>query len=82
MESGLPQLRQVRPIRRRSAVLAAQTRAMATIGRGRAPDEATAEYLHRYFEPTARAIDGLEQALAGLGLLDQALALDLRKPQD
>ena len=47
-----------------------------------APDEATAEYLHRYFEPTARAIDGLEQALAGLGLLDQALALDLRKPQD
>ena len=55
---------------------------MATIGRGRAPDEATAEYLHRYFEPTARAIDGLEQALAGLGLLDQALALDLRKPQD
>jgi hypothetical protein len=32
--------------------------------------------------PTARAIDGLEKALAGLGLLDQALALDLRKPQD
>ena len=31
---------------------------------------------------TARAIDGLERALAGLGLLDQALALDLRKPQD
>ena len=47
-----------------------------------APDDATAEYLHRYFEPTARAIDGLERALAGLGLLDQALALDLRKPQD
>jgi integrase len=47
-----------------------------------APDEATADYLHRYFEPTARAIDGLERALAGLGLLDQALALDLRKPQD
>jgi integrase len=47
-----------------------------------APDDATAEYLHRYFEPTARAIDGLEGALAGLGLLDQALALDLRKPQD
>lgn len=34
------------------------------------------------FEPTARAIDGLERALAGLGLLDDALALDLRKPQD
>jgi hypothetical protein len=32
--------------------------------------------------PTARAIDGLESALARLGLLDQALALDLRKPQD
>ena len=47
-----------------------------------APDGATADYLHRYFDPTARAIDGLEKALAGLGLLDQALAVDLRKPQD
>jgi integrase len=47
-----------------------------------APDDATADYLHDYFEPTARAIDGLEKALAGLGLLDQALELDLRKPQD
>ncbi|WP_406491876.1 hypothetical protein OG936_01180 [Streptomyces sp. NBC_00846] len=47
-----------------------------------APDDATADYLHRYFQPTARAIDGLEKALAGLGLLDDALALDLRKPQD
>jgi integrase len=47
-----------------------------------APDDTTAEYLHRHFEPTARAIDGLERALAGLGLLEQALALDLRKPQD
>jgi len=47
-----------------------------------APDDATAAYLHNYFAPTARAIDGLERALAGLGLLDQALALDLRKPQD
>ncbi len=47
-----------------------------------APDDATATYLHQYFEPTARAIDGLESALAGLGLLDDALALDLRKPQD
>jgi integrase len=37
-----------------------------------APDDATASYLHDYFEPTARAID----------LLDDALALDLRKPQD
>jgi hypothetical protein len=47
-----------------------------------APDDATADYLHGYFEPTAHAIDGLEKALAGLGLLDQALAVDLRKPQD
>jgi hypothetical protein len=47
-----------------------------------APDDATADYLHGYFEPTARAIDGLEKALAGLGLLDDALALDMRKPQD
>ncbi|MGW0896504.1 hypothetical protein ACWD0G_05810 [Streptomyces goshikiensis] len=47
-----------------------------------APDDTTADYLHRYFESTARAIDGLERALAGLDLLDDALALDLRKPQD
>jgi hypothetical protein len=47
-----------------------------------APDDATADYLHAYFEPTARAIDGLEKALSGLGLLDDALALDMRKPQD
>lgn len=47
-----------------------------------APDDATADYLHQHFEPTARAIDGLEKALAGLGLLEDALALDLRKPQD
>jgi hypothetical protein len=32
--------------------------------------------------PTAAAIDGLEAALAGLGLLDDALAVDLRRPQD
>ncbi|MFJ3310421.1 hypothetical protein ACIPSA_47095 [Streptomyces sp. NPDC086549] len=47
-----------------------------------APDDATADYLHRYFEPTARAIDGPEKALAGLGLLDDAFALDLCKPKD
>lgn len=29
-----------------------------------------------------RAIDGLEQALAAIGLLDEALALDVRRPQD
>jgi integrase len=48
----------------------------------RAPDDATAAYLHEVFAPTAAAIDGLEAALAGLGLLDDALALDLRRPQD
>jgi integrase len=48
----------------------------------RAPDDATADYLHQVFEPTARAIEGLEKALAGLGLLNQALAVDLRRPQD
>ena len=48
----------------------------------RAPDDATAAYLHKVFAPTAAAIDGLEAALAGLGLLDDALALDLRRPQD
>jgi len=48
----------------------------------RAPGNATAAYLHDAFAPTAAAIDGLEAALAGLGLLDDALALDLRRPQD
>jgi site-specific recombinase XerD len=48
----------------------------------RAPDNATADYLHEVFAPTAGAIDGLEKALAGLGLLDDALAMDLRRPQD
>lgn len=48
----------------------------------RAPDDATADYLHKLFEPTARAIDGLERALAGMGLLEEALSLDLRRPQD
>jgi integrase len=48
----------------------------------RAPDDATADYLHKVFEPTARAIEGLEKALAGLGLLHEALDLDLRRPQN
>ncbi|MFE2075704.1 tyrosine-type recombinase/integrase [Streptomyces misionensis] len=48
----------------------------------RAPDGATADYLHQIFEPTARAIDGLEKALSAVGLLDEALAIDLRRPQD
>lgn len=48
----------------------------------RAPDDTTADYLHQVFEPTARAIDGLEKALAGIGLLEEALNHDLRRPQD
>ena len=52
-----------------------------TVAEG-APDSATAEYLHKIFEPTARAIEGLEKALTAVGLLEDALALDLRRPQD
>ncbi len=52
-----------------------------TVAEG-APDSKTADYLHDLFEPTARAIDGLERALEAVGLLDEALALDLRRPQD
>ncbi len=48
----------------------------------RAPDDATADYLHKVFEPTARAITGLERALSSVGLLEEALTLDLRRPQD
>jgi integrase len=48
----------------------------------RAPDDATRDYLHQVFEPTARAIAGLERALEAVGLLDEALNLDLRRPQD
>lgn len=48
----------------------------------RAPTDEMADWLHQQFEPTAKAIDGLERALAGLNLLQDALALDLRRPQD
>ncbi|MEU0578107.1 tyrosine-type recombinase/integrase [Streptomyces griseoincarnatus] len=48
----------------------------------RAPTPEIADYFHDLFEPTARAIDGLEKALAAVGLLDEALELDLRRPQD
>ncbi|MET7906175.1 hypothetical protein ABZS86_33835 [Streptomyces sp. NPDC005355] len=36
----------------------------------------------RSSSPRARAIDGLEKALSAVGLLDEALAIDLRRPQD
>ncbi|WP_330347484.1 tyrosine-type recombinase/integrase [Streptomyces sp. NBC_00582] len=52
-----------------------------TVAEG-ADDPKVADYLHDFFEPTARAIDGLEKALAAVGLLDEALTLDLRRPQD
>ncbi|MEU9169807.1 hypothetical protein AB0D34_18700 [Streptomyces sp. NPDC048420] len=48
----------------------------------RTGSRATADYLHRVFEPTARAIAGLEQALVGMGLLEEARSLDLRRPKD
>ncbi|GAA4729968.1 site-specific integrase [Phytohabitans rumicis] len=48
----------------------------------RAPTDEMADWLHQQFEPIDRAIAGLERALAGLGLLDDALGLDLRRPQD
>ncbi|MFC4517607.1 hypothetical protein [Streptomyces ehimensis] len=48
----------------------------------RAPDDATRDYLHEFFEPSARAIVGLEKALAAVGLLEEALSLDLRRPWD
>ncbi|WP_331755818.1 hypothetical protein [Streptomyces sp. NBC_01643] len=52
-----------------------------TVAEG-APEPATRDYLHDLFEPTARAIVGLEKALEAVGLLEEALALDLRRPQD
>lgn len=48
----------------------------------RAPDSAITNFLHDVFEPTARAIDGLEKALAAVGLIEEARELDLRRPQD
>ena len=47
-----------------------------------APTQEAVDYLHGLFEPTSHAIAGLETALQALGLLDQALALDIRAPQD
>ncbi|MBK5991732.1 tyrosine-type recombinase/integrase [Streptomyces sp. MBT58] len=51
------------------------------LAEGSTHDE-TRDYMHKLFEPTARAIDGLERALAAVGLLEEALQLDLRRPQD
>ncbi|MFJ3531436.1 MULTISPECIES: hypothetical protein [unclassified Streptomyces] len=46
-----------------------------------APTSVAADYLNDLVDPTARANDGLEGALAAVGLLDEALSLDLRRPQ-
>jgi hypothetical protein len=60
----------------RPAVLAAQTRAN---GDSNWTEGATDDYVYRHFEPRhGRA----REELAGLGLLDQALALDLCKPPE
>ena len=64
MESGLPQLRQVRTSGADLLYWRRKSEQWQQLAEG-APDAATAEYLHRYFEPTARAIDGLEQARPG-----------------
>jgi hypothetical protein len=48
----------------------------------RAPTDEMADWLHQQFAPTAGAIAGPERALTGVGLLDDALALHLRRPQD
>ncbi|MFJ8390339.1 tyrosine-type recombinase/integrase [Streptomyces sp. NPDC094438] len=80
LESGLPQLRQVRPVGA-DLLYWRRKREQSRLLADSAPDDATADYLTRYFEPTARTIDSLEKALAGFGLLNDALALDLRKPQ-
>ncbi|WP_328835022.1 hypothetical protein [Streptomyces europaeiscabiei] len=63
-------------------LLAPQARTMAHARRTRARQCATADYLHEVFELAARAITGLERALEAVGLLDEAQALDLRRPQD
>lgn len=45
-----------------------------------APDEATRDYIYGLFEKSSKAIEGLEKALATLGLLDEAKEVDLRNP--
>jgi hypothetical protein len=50
VEAGLPQLRQVRAVRRRSFVLARKREQWYSLAE-RAPDEATAAWLHQVFAP-------------------------------
>ncbi len=82
LEPRLPQLRQVRPSPApTSSIGSASSSSGAWSPKGllrpRLPTTATT-----FSEPTARAIDGLERALGAVGLLDEALSLDLRRPQD
>jgi hypothetical protein len=60
------------PVRKRSGWdrgLKVEASGRAMVGHAgatsRAPDDATADYLHEVFEPTSRAIDGLQKTLAG-----------------
>ena len=48
----------------------------------RAVDENTRSFLQSELEPLERALRGLELALGAVGLLDAAMAVDLRSPQD
>jgi hypothetical protein len=81
MGSELPQLPGVRDVRSGPRLLAPQARAVADARRASA-GQRDRDYLHEVFEPTARAIASLEKALESFGLLEEALSLDLRRPQD
>ena len=57
-----------------------QEQRQAALAEG-APTTQARDYIYQAFEPSARAIAGLEKALASAGLLDQARQLDLRTPR-
>jgi integrase len=45
-----------------------------------APNDATRDYIYGIFDKSSKAIEGLEKALATLGLLEEAMEVDLRNP--
>lgn len=57
-----------------------QEQRQAALAEG-APSTEARDYLYQAFEPSSAAIAGLEKALTGAGLLDQARQLDLRSPR-
>jgi integrase len=57
-----------------------QEQRQAALAEG-APTTEARDYIYQAFEPSTRAIAGLEKALAAAGLLDQARQLDLRTPR-